>query len=84
MVRGPSAAQVGGVARALWLGALHGLDASADAPGECGDLGIGEREDAPIPREGAELLLLVRHPRREWRHMPVDMPVSDWLPRLMM
>ena len=30
--------------------------------GECGHLVIGECEDAPIPGEGAELLLLVRHP----------------------
>jgi hypothetical protein len=29
----------------------------------------------PDPRRRAELLLLVRHPRREWSDVPVDLPV---------
>jgi hypothetical protein len=71
----PQPAELCRVAKVLLLGALHGLDASADTSGECGHLVIGECEDAPIPGEGAELLLLVRHPRREWSDVPVDVPV---------
>jgi hypothetical protein len=71
----PQPAELCQVAKVLLLGALHGLDASADTSGECGHLVIGECEDAPIPGEGAELLLLVRHPRREWSDVPVDVPV---------
>jgi hypothetical protein len=75
---GPSADQdheVGGRLRALKLRALHRLDASADAPGERGHLSIGEYEDTLIPGEGAELLVLVRHPGWERRDMPVDVAV---------
>jgi hypothetical protein len=71
----PQPAELCRVAKVLLLGALHGLDASADTSGECGHLVIGKCEDAPIPGKGAELLLLVRHPGREWSDVPVDVPV---------
>jgi len=55
---------------------LQLLDPSADAPGEVRQVVIRQREDAAVPGEGGELLLLVGNAWWQRRDVPVDVPVS--------
>jgi len=55
---------------------MHLVDPSADAPGEVRHVVVRQREDAAVPGEGGELLLLVGNAGRQWCDVPVDVPVS--------
>ena len=63
---------------------VHLLDSSADAPGEVGQVVIRQGEDAAVPGEGGELLLLVGDAGRKRRECQWMCRFPDWLPRLMM
>ena len=57
-------------------GVMHLLDPSPDAPGETRQVLIRAPRARRGPREGGELLFLVRNAGRQRRDVPVDVPVS--------